>query len=1241
MRVSLKPPIEGEAAQRFLALAKQIRQSQENHRHLDFQHLCEAELEWARQHPTLGEYRPLFEGISLVLIDLARLNWEIRETGFGIELQSPPPANPKGLTREQLIAQKDAIRRELEPLRRAQFDSISVRSFIRKLENPPSGKDRRSILMLLADGRELYQRLEPSSRVGERRRETLLQEAIKPYLQLVEEGVKDVFTGIFLGDIWRYLRYSWSIPQTPIPGRQLLYLVRDAAHPCHAVIGIASLNNGAMQVKARDDRIGWSVDGYRTRISVALKSANALSRLKDEFTYLNDKLADGISAIDITHLVSAEQVSRPSEDTIAKLRRASDAFATERGSILASLIEEPQPMTLQEMEAGEYASPPISEDILSIEPGAVGTPQKREARKKLIAKKRALELAKLLQAKLTLQRFESHLLDPERALSAFSREEVQSAVTFILTAVKNRRVGSSMLEITTCGAIPPYNVILGGKLVALLMLSPQVAADYQVRYGAEASIIGSLIKNDRVIRDSTLVYLGTTSLYSVGSSQYHRLNLPAGTIAEDQPPIAFRQIGETSGYGTVQFSAATSKALEDLVTEQRGFRHVNSVFGEGPSPKLRKMSAGLRFIGFDPETLLRHNQTRIIYGASMFPGSEDFLCDRPVELPSYVQDPSKFRDASEKIATFWRARWLSSRLNYQPALVQLSLIRTWKLSDGVPIEPDRAPDSEQKQSSNVTRRVRPVQQIDPDVEFWKRLAWVGSNVTADELSATDLARLHIELPIEEFIVKHAGLGTSIVLTGNAGDGKTHLLRRLEEPLSRARAVIETDATASMRRGSIKPILDAWKKAQSSKRPFCLAANEYPLYKIRETGKGKLEIIDDVDAQCKQRLAYDTGPAGKENKKPRVIVIDLGLRNPLSKAFASCLINKLVTDKALIRYHKSAVDPVFSRNFEQLCHATVQQRLFAVFERLTIRGVRCTVRELWVLIARLLFGSGSKSSNSDQSPQAWLPQRLFAKDPRFPLSLALSQFGDPATLSNPPWDTKLEDGQFLYDPGWLFDVRAINITPELMEDRFFALKRAFFLFHKAGPSIFDLDDPWAQKFTEFLRQTASADSLVCSHFVEAINRCYCPMPFSGIGDAIYLWLGHRFHEQPTRAYIACQRLPLSSIALSVPRLPHHLAHSIEYAPDHIQLRCQNGMRSAVLNIDYWLFAALEMLRQSIPRRMLPDQHVNRLDRFIAQLHRLDLQADRNFISYNTESRSGARIVVSQDAGRYVEVSSLAR
>ncbi|MGB4872300.1 MAG: Druantia anti-phage system protein DruA, partial [Candidatus Promineifilaceae bacterium] len=87
--------------------------------------------------------------------------------------------------------------------------------------------------------------------------------------------------------------------------------------------------------------------------------------------------------------------------------------------------------------------------------------------------------------------------------------EGQMAVRTALHAEKSRYVGTSILEVNVCGAIPPYNHLLGGKLVALLMLSPRVVADYRQRYGGRESDIASRMKGEAVVKPAELVYVGT------------------------------------------------------------------------------------------------------------------------------------------------------------------------------------------------------------------------------------------------------------------------------------------------------------------------------------------------------------------------------------------------------------------------------------------------------------------------------------------------------------------------------------------------------------------------------------------------------------------------------------------------------------------------------------------------------------------------------------------------------------
>ena len=95
---------------------------------------------------------------------------------------------------------------------------------------------------------------------------------------------------------------------------------------------------------------------------------------------------------------------------------------------------------------------------------------------------------------------------------------------------------------------------------------------------------------------------------------------------------------------------------------------MNSVFGEGASPKLRKLKSGLRAIGFDPDKIVRHRHRRMIYAVPLWDGARDWLCERHDHRPDHVGNPEALDGPTERIAGFWRARWLASRLDHAPTL---------------------------------------------------------------------------------------------------------------------------------------------------------------------------------------------------------------------------------------------------------------------------------------------------------------------------------------------------------------------------------------------------------------------------------------------------------------------------------------------------------------------------------------------------------------------------------------------
>jgi hypothetical protein len=1104
------------------------------------------------------------------------------------------------------------------------------------MEKPVPHTKRKSILNLIADGQELHARLRRALAATGEKRTRQLAKAVQPYLQLVpddsEREKKDKFTRIPLGDIWRYFRYTWVLPQLNIPGRQMLYLVRDAAHPNHAVMGIVALSNSSMQMKDRDNFIGWTFDAFGERALEATRAPDAHAQLGQIIDQLEQNIARSLANIEASGLVTRQEIENPTLELVARLRRRSEEFARLREDALRELLAgDDQPYVLQEIETQEFGDPPVSDGVLKLEGKVMGKRAIVASRRMLVAKKRAFEFARLLQARYQLRAYRQVFADPTSTLATLRQEEFQIAVGAALFANKSARAGVNMLEMTTCGGVKPYNQILAGKLTALLMLSPEVADDYRRRYGGKPSIISSQLKNAPVRRDSTLVYLGTTSLYSLGSSQYERLRLPAGTIAPEQSELRFQQIGYTSGYGTVQFANDTARAIERVLELKLGFQNINSIFGEGPSPRLRKLRAGLEELGFDPESLMRHNQHRLIYAAPLCGDALPFLRGETTSLPNYLVRPQRYREATAKIAEFWRSRWLASRLNHEPTVQTLALTRGWALSNELPVE------QPQEQELLAPPPISVSADIGQELTFWRSLAAAGTNVCSDELSETDLNRLHVIRPLEDFLRRKVSEGFSIVLTGNAGDGKTHLLKRLDPELRAVGAVIQPDATA-IPRGDVAHIINEWRQALAAGKPYCLAANEYPLYQLRKQGRGALPLLAEVDRQCCQRLAYSPDLTADEDARDKVLVIDLSLRNPLAPGFLDAMLNRLLQNPALRQLAHSGTDLNFKRNFDRLANSRVRDRLLELFNRIVLRGQRAPVRELWIILTRLLFGTRPEETVDGLSPRAWYSERLFEPDDRFSLSQQLRQVCDPARCSHPQWDAILERPGATNPADWLVDGQEpLYSLRDEVSARFQAMKRVFYFEHAHGVEAFALEDDASRQFRKLLTAAERPDDTLKKELIESINLCYCPRSFSGMKDALYLWIGHRFHEKPTRSYVANQSIASGQFQILLPRLPRRLTGALDFAPDHFLLRFQMNSKTVSLRVDYSLFNTLARLGSGMPRHLVPDRDVNRLDVFMEQLQAMNIPQERVFIAFNSEHRLVSRIRLSSDGKKYEEVS----
>lgn len=568
----------------------------------------------------------LFAALSIIT-DLARQEWSIELAPRGAELRLTPPAAGGA----DAPGEKQRIRQQ-ELLKRAeQLSKPAAREFVQGMERRRlHGKAFVSIFSLMHDGRELAERIEALHGLVDFERRGALSRLVQPYLQFVDEEARCEFTGLRLMEIWRYFRHTWANQYVSVPGRTMQVLVRDRAAPLHPVIGIVALSSPVLQIRERDLSIGWHPERFiaTTRAApsdrVARWIASTVDGALDEL-YRKDFLEEKVFSL-------------------PDLQAPSDALL----DALDALGFEERKLHERQMSSKEYKQQVRSPNWVE------------RARTHLFRSKRAYAFQELLSARRTIRQYLGARPSKAQLAALLDDPAGVDAVTRILRKAKADRVGIVMADISVCGAVPPYNVLLGGKLVAMLATSPEVVAEYRRRYGKAVSEIASGMTGREVIRRPDLAFLSTTSLYG-GSSQYNRIAIPCDRLGGAKGALVrYEETGRSEAYGTSHFSDETVEALEVLCGQEGNGLRVNSVFGEGQSPKMRKIRQGLEKIGFPSDPLLRHGRRRVVYCVPLIRNVRDFLIGLDSK-PDYLVPQEHPRDATDAIARWWQERWLSGR----------------------------------------------------------------------------------------------------------------------------------------------------------------------------------------------------------------------------------------------------------------------------------------------------------------------------------------------------------------------------------------------------------------------------------------------------------------------------------------------------------------------------------------------------------------------------------------------------
>lgn len=184
------------------------------------------------------------------------------------------------------------------------------------------------------------------------------------------------------------------------------------------------------------------------------------------------------------------------------------------------------------------------------------------------------------------------------------------------------------------GALPPYNDLIGGKMVALAVICNEVKLAYLKKYNNQITII-----KNRILSPD-LLFITTTSAFG-RSSIYNRLKFEEKLVAQS--------LGFTKGTGTFHIS-------EDIYQEIISFlesigTNVKRSFGYGPSKRVKLLHLGFKALKLPDFT--QHNIQREFF---LFPFVENLK-----EVIAGKETPIYFDRPLTNLQEYWLKRWAFRR----------------------------------------------------------------------------------------------------------------------------------------------------------------------------------------------------------------------------------------------------------------------------------------------------------------------------------------------------------------------------------------------------------------------------------------------------------------------------------------------------------------------------------------------------------------------------------------------------
>jgi hypothetical protein len=404
--------------------------------------------------------------------------------------------------------------------------------------------------------------------------------------------------------------------------------------------------------------------------------------------------------------------------------------------------------------------------------------------------------------------------------------------------------------------------------------------------------------------------------------------------------------------------------------------------------------------------------------------------------------------------------------------------------------------------------------VQPDDLVSQFIDFLRSFKNSESLSPQLRVAISVRTNLHAILLDVCAEGRTILLTGSAGSGKTHLLHAIISELEPKARILRVPDKVS--KPYVLVVEDATELSTSERIAFIRPGDRQCVCKIMAINEGPLREAAKASGgeffAAAMKLLHDgqrgVGAAYDPNKPT---VIDMRAYDPLEEGLLSSLLDLSILRKAIIQISPDENSPR-RKAWAMLDYPSVRNRIAAVAKLAKLAQPEWLFRDIWDFVADLALG-GDDESDVPTSPWFW---RLFFGDSL--ISRAILSVASPDRYALPFLESRIWYGDWMSNKIKLVSATQIMPIgrPENSHDAFMWAKVQILLLTEH----YEFDQAVLGSADE--RLTASVERGDTTGLIKQIND-YVTF---GLGEtnqtSLDLWVDHRV-ERRTKTHAGLMKL----------------------------------------------------------------------------------------------------------------------